>query len=438
MGRVLLPILVLSLVFSSNIQVKSQAAHKVKNVIFDTDMWTNYDGMGELVVLHALEDQGEVDVLGTIFRKIPEAEMTEVIENLMMHEPLKRLDLSDDTARQVIVARGTPEVYHGHPTTILLPDGKTVYAVWSYDHGGVCGPMKKSCDGGKTWSKLLPVPESWTRVKNCPSIYRLPDSAGNYRLFVFAGEGPDGGMYQSYSEDNGKTWSDMESNGFGPAVMPFCTIEPINGGKELLAMTNIRRPGEKEEKRSNVVVQSISKDGGFTWTSSEIVLDVKGLKPCEPEIVRSPDGEQLLCLIRENEKRVSLYMTSNNEGKTWSEIKPLPYTVNGDRHKAKYAPDGRLVIVFRDTGINSPTRDHFVAWVGHYEDLLNNDPGEYKVKLLHSYKGADCGYPGLELLPDGTFLATTYIKYRKGKEKNSVVATHFSLDEFDHENLNKR
>ncbi len=365
--------------------------------------------------------------------RIPESEMTEIIENLMMHEPLKRLDLSNDTARQVLIAQGTPEVYQGHPTTLLLPDGETVYAVWSYDHGGACGPMKKSNDRGKTWSELLPVPESWTTVKNCPSIYGLTDPKGIHRLFVFAGTGPSGGMYQSYSEDNGKTWSEMGSNGFGPAVMPFCTIEPINDGKELLGMTNIRRPGEATEKYSNVIVQSISKDGGFTWSPPQIVLDVKGLKPCEPEIVRSPDGKQLLCLIRENEKRVSLYMTSNNEGKTWSEIKPLPNTVHGDRHKAKYAADGRLVIVFRDTGINSPTRDHFVAWVGHYKDILNNNPGEYKVKLLHSYKGADCGYPGLELLPDGTFLATTYIKYREGKEKNSVVSTRFSLDEFDRE-----
>lgn len=344
---------------------------------------------------------------------------------------LKQIDISDDKNRQVVVAQGTKDIYQGHPTTVLLPDGKTVYAVWTYNHGGSCGPMKKSTDGGKTWSELLPVPESWTKVRNCPSIYRLPDPEGKFRLFVFAGNGPDGGMYKSYSDDEGTTWSEMESNNFGPVVMPFCTIEPINNGKELLAMTNIRRQGEVKEKKSNVIVQSISKDGGFTWSQHKIVLDVNGLKPCEPEIVRSPDGKQLLCLIRENVKRVSLYMTSDDEGKTWSEIKPLPHAVHGDRHKAKYAKDGRLVIVFRDTGIGSPTRNHFVAWVGKYEDLLSGNSGEYKIKLLHSYKSGDCGYPGLELLPDGTFLATTYIKYKEGEEQNSVVSVRFSLKEFD-------
>ena len=79
----------------------------------------------------------------------------------------------------------------------------------------------------------------------------------------------------------------------------------------------------------------------------------------------------------------------------------------------------------------SPTRGHFVAWVGDYDDIVNCTPGDYRVKLLHSYKGADCGYPGLELLPDGTFLATTYIKLHNTEEKNSVVSVRFRLSEIE-------
>lgn len=344
---------------------------------------------------------------------------------------IRRFDLSADSARQVVVAQGTETVYMGHPTTVLLPDGKTIYCVWTYKHGGTCGPLKKSIDGGCTWSGLLEVPANWTTVRNCPALYRLPDPSGKYRLFVYAGSGPDGCMHRSYSEDEGRTWSPMVTTGLGKNAMPFCTVVPVNGGKQLLGMTNIRRPGEKKEKRSNIVVQSLSSDGGFTWTPWRTILDLPGLKPCEPEIVRSPDGKQLLCLIRENVRRVSLYLVSDDEGKTWSAPAPLPYNLHGDRHKARYAPDGRLVVVFRDTGRRSPTRDGFVAWVGTYDDILHGRPGQYKIKLLHSYKGADCGYPGLELLPDGTFVATTYIKYRPGPEKNSVVSTRFRLDEFD-------
>ena len=50
---------------------------------------------------------------------------------------------------------------------------------------------------------------------------------------------------------------------------------------------------------------------------------------------------------------------------------------------------------------------------------------------MHSYAGTDCGYPGLEVLPDGTFVATTYIKYKPGPEKHSVVSVRFKLHELD-------
>ena len=79
----------------------------------------------------------------------------------------------------------------------------------------------------------------------------------------------------------------------------------------------------------------------------------------------------------------------------------------------------------------SSTRGHFVAWVGTYDDIRNSKPGQYRVKLLHSYKGRDCGYPGMEILPDGTILATTYIKYRPGNEKPSVVSVQFKIEETD-------
>ena len=80
---------------------------------------------------------------------------------------------------------------------------------------------------------------------------------------------------------------------------------------------------------------------------------------------------------------------------------------------------------------NSTTRGHFVAWVGSYDDLHDGRPGQFRVKLLHSYAGPDCGYPGVERLPDGTILATTYIKVHDAAEKQSVVCTRFRLEELD-------
>lgn len=349
-------------------------------------------------------------------------------------EPLRVVDLSEDASRQVVIAQGTADVYQGHPTTLLLPDGKTLFCVWTHGHGGTCGPMKRSDDGGRTWSDLLPVPQNWQTVRNCPALYRLTDPEGVARLFVFAGQGsgePDRSMQMSYSTDEGKTWSPMKGIGL-ECVMPFCTIVPVDAGKKLIGLSNIRRPGETKDTKSNIITQSESIDGGMTWSPWRVLVDLGDLKPCEPELVRSPDGRQLLCMIRENVRtEPAHFITSDDEGRTWSAVKALPPGLHGDRHKAQYAPDGRLVVCFRDTGRESPTRNHFVAWVGRYEDIINGRNGEYKIKLLHSHKGSDCGYPGLELLPDGTFVATTYVKYRPGPEQNSVVSTRFTLAETD-------
>jgi len=124
-------------------------------------------------------------------------------------------------------------------------------------------------------------------------------------------------------------------------------------------------------------------------------------------------------------------MFSRDEAQTWSEPVDTPWGLTGDRHMGVYAPDGRLVIAFRDQAPDSPTRSHFVAWVGAYDDIRQRRPGQYRVKLLHSYAGSDCGYPGVELLTDGVIIATTYIKYRLGKEKHSVVSVRFKMDEID-------
>jgi len=149
-------------------------------------------------------------------------------------------------------------------------------------------------------------------------------------------------------------------------------------------------------------------------------------------MVRSPDGNQILCLMRDNKhKGHSLMMMTDDEGETWSTPVDTSWGLTGDRHQPRYAPDGRLVVPFRDVAPGSPTAGHFLAWVGTYEDAVNGRPGQCRVKLLHSYAGWDCGYPGLEVLPDGTLVATTYVKYSDGDAKHSVVSVRFTMSEID-------
>jgi len=105
--------------------------------------------------------------------------------------------------------------------------------------------------------------------------------------------------------------------------------------------------------------------------------------------------------------------------------------LTGDRHVARYSPDGRLVIVFRDMTHESATKGDFVAWVGTYDDIVKGRQGQYRVRLLDNKSGpGDTGYAGLELLPDGTFVTTTYCVLKTG-EKPLVVSVRFKLQDID-------
>ena len=67
------------------------------------------------------------------------------------------VDISGEKERQVIVDREAGQ-YLGHPTTVLLEDGKTMLIVYPKGHGRGAIVYKRSTDGGKTWSERLPTP----------------------------------------------------------------------------------------------------------------------------------------------------------------------------------------------------------------------------------------------------------------------------------------
>ena len=359
-------------------------------------------------------------------------------------DSLPLVDLSGERNRHVIVAVGTEKLYQGHPTTVMTADGRII-AVWCTPHGGWCGPAAESSDGGKTWNRIDDrFPAGFRRHVNCPSVYRLIDSDGKARIWVYSQVKmpPDAKHHNDrrergepmpsvMSEDEGRTWKEMPPLGKKfRCVMAFSSIVRLKDGS-YLGMFHGRSDGR--DAPPLMVWQTITKDGGFTWSDPVCVAFVKEKSVCEPYVFRSPKGDELCCIMRENtHKGCSMMMFSRDEGKTWTTPEDTPWGLTGDRHQGVQLPDGRLVIAFRDMAPKSPTWGHFLAWVGTYDAIKSRETkGTYRIKLLHNYATCDCGYPGIHLLPGGTVLATTYCKYWNDKRKHSVVSTRFTIEETD-------
>jgi hypothetical protein len=196
----------------------------------------------------------------------------------------------------------------------------------------------------------------------------------------------------------------------------------------------LRRDGKRTSQMT--LYQTFSKDGGLRWSQPQEIFSSDQIHLCEPGLIRSPDGKQLAMLLRENRRvRNSYVMFSNDEAKTWSAPRELPGALTGDRHTGKYAPDGRLFISFRDMAHETPTRGDWVGWVGAYDDIAQGREGQYRVRLMDNHKNsqgweADCAYPGVEILPNGALVTTTYGHWIAG-EQPFIVSIRFTLKELD-------
>jgi hypothetical protein len=347
------------------------------------------------------------------------------------------IDLNDQHYRQVVVDQEDRQ-YLGHPTTVLLEDGRTMLCVYPKGHGRGGIVYKRSTDGGLTWSDRLPTPDNWSTSREVPTLFRVIGPDGTKRIIMFSGLYP---CRMAVTEDDGLTWSELKPVGdWGGIVLMGCVEALKTGDGHYMAMFHddgryIRKGSKQENPVVFTLYKTLSVDGGLTWSEPETILKGSSHYLCEPGIVRSPDGQQLAVLLRENSrKHNSQIIFSNDEGKTWTEPKPLPASLNGDRHTATYTEDGRLFISFRSlqpAGLVKPEHEgDWVAWVGTYEDLLQQKEGQYVVRLKDNKRRADCGYPGVELLPDNTIVTTTYGHWSAGQAPY-IMSVRLKLSELD-------
>ncbi len=362
-----------------------------------------------------------------------------------MADELPVVDLSGETHRHVVIAAGTQDVYQGHPTTLLAADGRTMFCAWTLNHGGGCGPFARSNDGGRTWRRLDDLlPRAYSFHRNCPTLQIVLLANGTTNFCVFSANCDPknrGGLGILVSSDQGETWRVAPPAKHLSAGMPPTGLLPLKDGTvalfgQIRNDPKVKTDGPKDDQN---VWMALSSDGGLTWSSPRIIAQKENKNLCEPFAIRSPDGQEIAVIMRENRHTArSMVIFSRDEGRTWTAPKDTSWGLTGDRHEGVLLPDGRLVIAFRDRALKSSTYGQYVAWVGTWDDLRHSRPGQYRIHLLKNWSGkayggwvGDTGYSGVELLADGTLVCTTYVKYWPDARKQSIVSTRFKIAETD-------
>ena len=359
--------------------------------------------------------------------------------------PLPLVDLASRASMRTVIDREKGQ-YLGHPTSALLEDGETIYCAYPKGHGAGPLVLKRSDDGGQTWSDRLSVPENWATSHEVPTMYRAADREGNKRLLLFSGAYP---IRLAVSENMGQSWSSLEPIGDFGGIVAMSDVAQTGPGSYMALFHDdgrfieggpltMRGTPASEPTDTFTLYKTLSEDGGRSWSRPEPILQTKQVHLCEAGLVRSPDGETLAMLLRENRRRKNSHIAfSKDEGRTWSEPRELPAVLTGDRHQAAYGPDGRLFISFRDKtpeGYVSPTEGDWVGWVGTWEALTaarkGTPTGQYRVRLAKNHQGADCAYPAIEVLPGGTVVAITYGHWTPGAEPY-IIGVRFTLGELD-------
>lgn len=345
------------------------------------------------------------------------------------------IDLNDQSHRQVVVDREAGQ-YLGHPTTCLLEDGKTILCVYPKGHGRGAIVYKRSTDGGLSWSERLPTPASWATSQETPTLHRVVGPDGKKRIIMWSGLYP---ARLAVSADDGRNWSELEPVGDWGGIVVMGFVEPLTtGGKYLAMFHDDGRFFTKDGKETKLftLYKTFSEDGGLTWSFPETVYESSEIYLCEPGCIRSPDGKRLAILLREETRQKNSHvMFSDDEGKSWSPPREVPLSLTGDRHTGKYGPDGRLFISFRCRSPESqakarPFEGDWVGWVGTWDDIVQGREGQYFVRLKDNTKAADTAYPGVEILPDGTMVTTTYGHWKKGQSPY-ILSVRLRLDELD-------
>jgi predicted neuraminidase len=241
-----------------------------------------------------------------------------------------------------------------------------------------------------------------------PVLFQVP--GGPLQLYYKVGPSPSEwwGMART-SHDAGLTWSDAKR-------LPDGILGPIKNKPIMLGDGRLVSGSSTEHDGWRVHLE-FTNNLGFSWNRSQPLNDGKTIQAIQPTLLKHPERRlQMLCRGRGTGRIVEAW--SNDNGRKWSELKPIDLPNPNSGIDAVTLADGRHLLVYNHTPrgrspLNVAVSPDGVKWFA--AAVLENTPGEYS-------------YPAVIQTADG-LVHTTYT-WQRTKVRHVVLdPARFALRE---------
>jgi alpha-L-rhamnosidase len=181
-------------------------------------------------------------------------------------------------------ARALPEGFLGPVKNkpVLLDNGELICPS-STEGAGWKVHFECTKDGGNTWTMRGPINDGKTFNAIQPSI--LSHGKGKLQILCRSKEGV---VVQSWSEDNGRTWSPMSATSL-PNNNSGTDAVTLKDGRQLLVYNHVKTPAGKSKGARTPLNVAVSNDG-VHWSAALVLEGSPVSQYSYPSVIQTADG----------------------------------------------------------------------------------------------------------------------------------------------------